>query len=81
MDKIKRMGAPVPYSEIFRLVGAYVDRAHLTEVRVLETEEGIILQGLLSTGEHIGERATYQLTSEDIEELLDEALGKRGKQS
>ncbi len=79
MERIKRMGAPVPYSEIFRLIGAYVDRAHLSEVRVLETEDGIVLQGLQSTGEHTGERATYQLTAEDIEDLLDEAIGKRAK--
>ncbi len=77
MEKIKRLGAPVPYSEILRLVGAYVDRANLSEVRVLETGDGMILQGLLNTGEHVGERATYQLTVEDIEELLDDALAKR----
>ncbi len=77
MDRPRRSTVRIPYSEIFRLVGAYVDKAHLTEIRVLETEDGVILQGLLTEGDHAGERTTYQLTTDDIQMLWDNALAQR----
>ncbi len=67
------------YSQVLRVVGAYAERSALTELRILETEEGLILQGLVNKGEHAGERATYQLTKQDIEELLFDAFAQRGK--
>jgi hypothetical protein len=69
----------VSYSEIMRVVGQYVERAHLSEIRVLETDEGLILQGLVTQGEHAGERDTYQLTTDDIGALIDDAHALRGK--
>ena len=67
------------YSQVLRVVGAYAERSNLTELRILETEEGLILQGLVTKGENVGERATYQLTKEDIQELLFDAFAQRGK--
>ena len=67
------------YSQVLRVVGAYAERSSLTELRILETEEGLILQGLVTKGENVGERATYQLTKQDIEELLFDAFAQRGK--
>ena len=67
------------YSQVLRVVGAYAARSNLTELRILETEEGLILQGLVTKGENVGERATYQLTKQDIEELLFDAFAQRGK--
>ncbi len=67
------------YSEALRVVGAYAERTNLTELRILETEQGLILQGLVTKGENVGERATYQLTKEDIQDLLFDAFAQRGK--
>ncbi len=67
------------YSEVLRVVGAYAERSNLTELRILETENGMILQGLVAKGDDLGERATYQLTREDIEDLLFDAFPQRGK--
>jgi hypothetical protein len=67
------------YSEVLRVVGAYAERSSLSELRILETGNGLILQGLVTVGNNVGERATYQLTREDIEDLLFDAFAQRGK--
>ena len=78
--QISRYGEDrVPYSDILRTIGLYVDEADLSEVRILETDVGLILQGLVMHGARAGERDTYQLTTEDIKALLEDAHAKRGK--
>jgi hypothetical protein len=67
------------YSEILRVIGTYAEQSNLTELRILETAEGVILQGLVTKGDNAGERATYQLTREDLEDLLFDAFAQRGK--
>ncbi len=67
------------YSEILRLVGQYVERADLTEIRIVETADGLILQGRVMRGERAGQCDTYQLTPEDITALLEDAFVQRGK--
>ncbi len=79
MDRGKRGQAALTYSEILRVIGAYIDHAKLSDVRVLETDEGMILQGRQVEGEEAGRTETYQLTKEDIETLLADAKAKRGK--
>ncbi len=79
MNRQKTGDAPLTYSEILRVIGAYIDRAKLTDVRVLETDEGMILQGRQTHGEGAGQPETYQLTKEDIETLLSDAKAQRGK--
>ncbi|HEY6042463.1 MAG TPA: hypothetical protein VIX58_10045 [Anaerolineae bacterium] len=67
------------YSQILRTIGAYIDKAGLSEVRIIETDEGMILQGLVMQGDRAGQRDTYQLTSADIENLVQDAFAERGK--
>ncbi len=71
--------APITYSEMLRLMGAYMDEQHLTEVRILETAESMILQGLVMQGPNAGERVTYQLMTEDVQMLLDNDIANRGE--
>lgn len=78
MNRVSVKGVPQSYSEVMRAIGAYVDRVNLSEVRVLETEDGIILQGRLAEGERMGQRETYQLTVEDIAVLLVDSQAHRG---
>ena len=72
-------GTNLHYSEVLRAVGAYAERSGLTELRIVETAEGLILQGLVTTGKDVGERATFQLTREDIRDLLFDAYAQRGQ--
>ena len=70
---------PMNYSEVLRVVGAYLDRAQLDSVRIIETDNGLIVQGKGTQGPELEVRATYELTVEDIEALLRDALAQRGK--
>jgi hypothetical protein len=79
MNRIEIKGVRKTYSEILRVIGYDVDKANLSEVRVLETDDGLILQGRLTKGDKVGERETYQLTVDDIEALLLDAHAMRGK--
>lgn len=69
----------VPYAEVLRALGSYIDETHLTDIRVLETDEGLILQGMVMDGVRAGERETYQLTIDDLKGLVQDARAKRGK--
>jgi len=68
------------YQDVLRAIGHYIDQQQFSNVRLLETEEGIILQGT-SIGHERGDfkAETYLLTSEDLESLLREAYARRGK--
>ncbi len=79
MVRLMHKGNQVSYSEVLRLIGSYIDWNGLSEARILETQEGFILQGRLSHGERVGQIETYQLTAEDIMGLLEEAYARRGK--
>ena len=68
------------YSEILRTVGQYVDRSHLGDVRLIETEENLILQGTVLDGAKAGERVTYEITREDIEDIFHDAVAQRLKE-
>ncbi len=70
------------YQDLLRTIGHYIDHNGFTNVRLIETEEGLILQGRVSpSGDIRGERRfeTYLLTVEDIQELMREAYARRGK--
>ncbi len=77
MNRHQSGSALLTYSEVLRVVGSYVDRAQLSEVRLLETDEGIVLQGRRTQGERAGECETYQLTRADIDALLIDAKSLR----
>lgn len=67
------------YSELLRILGAYMDSHHMVEARIMEAADTFILQGLATRGEHTGERVTYQLTEDDILDLYLDATARRGK--
>jgi hypothetical protein len=79
MRRPKRGEAILSYSEVLRLIGQYIERANLSEIRIVETDEGLILQGIVARGAREGERDTYQLSPEDISALLEDAYAMRGK--
>ncbi len=79
MRRIKRGEINMSYSEVLRVIGGYIDRAYLSDVRLLETDEGIIVQGRVTQGARTGECDTYQLTAEDLEGLLHDARAQRGQ--
>lgn len=69
----------VPYAEVLRALGMYIDASHLVDVRFLEMDDGLIFQGTVMEGKQAGEHHTYQLSVDDIKGLIEDARAKRGK--
>ena len=73
------------WEEVLRSIGAFADAEKLKELLVLELEGGFLLQGLGMPGggadsDTFGALAkrTYELTDEQVAELMDVASAKRG---
>lgn len=72
------------WEDVLRAVGAFADRERLKEILLLELEGGLLLQGLAFASGTWSESAgtlvkrTYELTDEQVGQLLDEAIAKRG---
>jgi hypothetical protein len=73
------------WEEVLRSIGAFADREQLKELLLLELEVGFILQGLgLQAGgadsDSYGSavKRTYELTDEQVAELMDVAAANRG---
>jgi len=73
------------WEDVLRAVGAFADRERLKEILLLELEGGFVLQGLAlpesgQWSESVGQLAarTYELTDEQIAQLLDDATSNRG---
>ncbi|NIN65263.1 MAG: hypothetical protein GTO63_11315 [Anaerolineae bacterium] len=81
MQKLFQGMLKTDYQDVLRTIGHYVDEHGFTGIRLIETEDGLILQGRLGTGEVRGEKKTetYLLTVQDVRELMREAYTRRGK--
>ena len=73
------------WEEVLRSIGAYADREHLKEILVLELEQGFVLQGLGMAGggadsDSFGAlvKRTFELTDDQVGELMDVAAAQRG---
>jgi hypothetical protein len=70
---------------VLRSIGAFADRERLKELLFLELDEGFVLQGLTmasagSDSDSIGQLAkrTFELTDDQVGELMEVADAKRG---
>jgi hypothetical protein len=73
------------WEEVFRSVGAFADAEGLKEILFLELEGGFLLQGIGVQGgsadsDNYGSatKRTYELTDEQIAELMDANTARRG---
>jgi hypothetical protein len=73
------------WEEVLRSIGAFADREHLKELLLLELEAGFVLQGLgLQAGgadsDSFGSavKRTYELTDDQVAELMDVRVAERG---
>lgn len=81
MQKLFQGMGRTDYQDVFRTIGHYIDQHGFTGVRLIETEDGLILQGKVGVGKPRGEKRTetYLLTVRDIRELMREAYTRRGR--
>ena len=73
------------WEEVLRSIGAFADRERLKELLLLELEGGLLLQGLaLPSGGHDSDtfgtlaKRTYELTEDQVAQLMDESAAQRG---
>jgi hypothetical protein len=80
MQKLFQGMVNTDYQDVLRTIGHYIDEHGFTHVRLIETEDGLILQGKVSTGSARGEQKTetYLLTVQDVRDLMREAYTRRG---
>jgi hypothetical protein len=73
------------WEEVLRSIGAFADREQLKELLLLELEGGFLLQGLALPGGGADSdiygalaKRTYELTDEQVAQLMDESAAHRG---
>jgi hypothetical protein len=74
------------FEEVFRSIGAYLDRRGMREILLTEAPDGFIVQGLVIVGagtwsDTMGQQVKETLTflDDDISRFMDEALARRGQ--
>ena len=77
MKKCLSNQSELSYGQILRTVGDYAEANGLSDIRLIEADDGLVLQGTVTYGERAGQRETYQLNTEDIENLYYDAIARR----
>jgi hypothetical protein len=74
------------FEEVFRSIGAYLDRRGMREILLTEAPDGFIVQGLVMVGsgtwsDNFGQQVKETLTflDDDIARFMDEAIARRGQ--
>ncbi len=67
------------YQDLFRAIGLYCDEHRYTNVRVFETEDGIVVQGvpIRPDGSMATTHEAYLFTEDDLRALLKVAYERR----
>ena len=73
------------WEEVLRSIGAFIDAEQLKEILLLEMEGGFLLQGLAmrsggADSDQMGAlgKRTYELTDDQVAQLMDDSAGRRG---
>lgn len=69
------------YQDVMRALGHFIDDHGYCDVRIIETEDGVVLQGRIADRRGIGESGydTYLITDEDIKVMVRDAFRRRGR--
>jgi len=69
------------YQDVLRALGYFIDDHGYSDVRIIETEEGVVVQGRLGDRNEIGESSyeTFLITDEDIKEMVRDSFRRRGQ--
>ena len=69
------------YQDVLRAVGSFIDEHGYTDVRIIETDDGLVIQGRVVDRREIGESSydTYLITDDDIKVMVRDAFQRRGQ--
>jgi hypothetical protein len=69
------------YQDVLRALGSFIDEHGYSDVRIIETEDGLVIQGRVTDRREIGESSydTYLITDDDIKVMVRDAFQRRGQ--
>ena len=69
------------YQDVLRALGNFIDDHGYSDVRIVETEDGLVLQGRVTDRRELGDSSydTYLITDEDIKVMVRDAFLRRGQ--
>ncbi|MCS6938501.1 MAG: hypothetical protein NZM94_04470 [Roseiflexus sp.] len=69
------------YQDVLRTIGLFIDEHGYTDVRIIEIEDGLVLQGRVRERKGIGSSSyeTFLITDEDLKEMVRSAAERRGQ--
>lgn len=69
------------YQDVLRALGSFIDEHGYSDVRIIETEDGVVLQGRVHERRELGESSydTYLITDDDIKTMVRDAFQRRGQ--
>ncbi|ABU58350.1 MULTISPECIES: hypothetical protein [Roseiflexus] len=69
------------YQDVLRAIGLYIDEHGYTDVRIIEIEDGLVLQGRVREKKEIGTSSyeTFLITDDDLKEMVRTAAERRGQ--
>lgn len=69
------------YQDVLRALGYFIDDHGYTDVRIVETDDGVVLQGRVAERHEIGESSydTFLITDEDVKVMVRDAFMRRGQ--
>jgi len=66
---------------VLRALGSFIDDHGYSDIRIVETEDGLVIQGRVTDRREIGEASydTYLITDDDIKVMVRDAFRRRGQ--
>jgi hypothetical protein len=79
--KLFRGLAKTDYQDVLRAIGLFIDKHGYTDVRIIEIEDGVVLQGRVREQRGIGASSyeTFLITDDDLKEMVRTAAERRGQ--
>lgn len=79
--KIFRGMSRTDYQDVLRAIGYFIDEHGYTEVRIIEIEDGLVLQGRVADRREFGKASfdTFLITEDDLKEMVRDAFRRRGQ--
>lgn len=68
------------YQDVLRALGHFIDERGYSDVRIIEIEDGVVVQGRMIDRQQIGEASydTFLITDDDIKVMVRDSFHRRG---
>jgi hypothetical protein len=73
--------AHTEYQDVLRALGYFIDDRGYSDVRIIEIEDGIVVQGRVADRRELGASSfdTFLITEQDLKEMIADAFRRRGQ--